>query len=816
MTAPHRPGPAAAHPAFTVATPAPDQPDLAARILATRPRTVTVHPIVATPEGVATVTATLRCKAATPHGHPRPLWPHRPRWSRPSGLLVWVVVLIALWFGVSTPAAFAAPPAPEPTPPPGAPTVPPVGGPRVTPTPTPTPAPRPKPTPPAAPGPAPGVSPRPVPAPPGPVPAPPPPPTRPAPPAAHPAPTPAPTPAPHRGPSRQLPAPADTAPDNTAPDGTDPDGTDPGAAPTPEPAPAPDGESPAPAPGTPPAPGEPAAEDPDFWDVPGQVVAAVNGWIRDTVTGAVTPLAAQISQLLDPNRLAGVTKLHQIWGASRTTANGLFVLLILLGGMVVMTYGTLQTRWALKEILPRLVLAFLAVNLSWTLITTALQLSVALAISAGEGLTPGQVLGGLLVQNVIGGGGFALLLGAAMVVLAVVLVLSLVVFTAVLMLLIVAAPLALCTHALPQTEWIAHRWWQALAATLAVPTVYGLILALIARVLFTPDGYTLFGFTSGGAGTVNILVLIALLYVLIKIPRWAWSQITTTTGTSRGGRRTLIGQLVRAVVAYKTFGLLGGAAGTLASKTAGAAAGGANTAGGAGGAGGAVGGFFRNLAGGRIPGMPGRARQFARATHHAAGQHHAHHQAHGQAQQPSTSGGPGHQTRPPGRTSTGNARSGTGSGRTATRTGRAGSSTPAPGSTPRSTSRPRPPRNQPRAGQGGTSSAAPTGHLGGPLWSQPRHTPPPPRPAPPNPPTATGRATPRRPATPPTPAASSASTPPRSTPPRPPATSTGPTGSAGPVGPVVWLGMPTRRTDRKDSRHDPGAPGGRPGEGGRL
>jgi hypothetical protein len=56
-------------------------------------------------------------------------------------------------------------------------------------------------------------------------------------------------------------------------------------------------------------------------------------------------------------------------------------------------------------------------------------------------------------------------------------------------------------------------------------------------------------------GLVNLLVAIALVYILFKIPFWVLSSI-------RGGRgRGLIGSLVKGYLAYKTFGLLSGRGG---------------------------------------------------------------------------------------------------------------------------------------------------------------------------------------------------------------------------------------------------------------
>ncbi|MCA1229654.1 hypothetical protein [Saccharopolyspora sp. 6M] len=53
---------------------------------------------------------------------------------------------------------------------------------------------------------------------------------------------------------------------------------------------------------------------------------------------------------------------------------------------------------------------------------------------------------------------------------------------------------------------------------------------------------------------INFLVALALCYVLIKIPFWVLSSI-------KGRGSSLIGGLVRGVIAYKTFGLLGGGGG---------------------------------------------------------------------------------------------------------------------------------------------------------------------------------------------------------------------------------------------------------------
>jgi hypothetical protein len=332
------------------------------------------------------------------------------------------------------------------------------------------------------------------------------------------------------------------------------------------------------------------------------------------VTGGNVPMAAVVSGLLDPSRLTGISRVRQLWLASLGIANAVAVVMILLAGLTVLSYGSVQTRWAGKEIAPRIVIGVAAANLSWWLINAALGLSIGMAVSlAGQGMNPGQVLGGFLVNTAITGGVFTLLLGVVAIVLAVVLALSLIFITVVLTLLIAAAPLALIFHCLPQTEAIAHGWWRIFAATLAVPTVHGLTLALLVRVFYTPGGFSLFGLPTVDELT-NLLVLLALLWVMIKTPFWAWAAIKTTTpGGPGGSRSSLLGRVLRAVLVYQTIGMLAGTATAAAGAGAGAATGAG--AGGPGGLGGLLGGMAR--AGGTV-GKLGRIGQLLhqRVTRH--------------------------------------------------------------------------------------------------------------------------------------------------------------------------------------------------------
>ena len=275
-----------------------------------------------------------------------------------------------------------------------------------------------------------------------------------------------------------------------------------------------------------------------WWDIKAQTAQAIDSWLSGVVAGAMAPVAQLAGSLLDPHRIIGISALAQLWGNSRAVANGLFGLLVLIGAVVIAGHETVQTRWALKQIAARIVLGFLAANLSWTVITAGITGAAALSVAvAGNGMTPGQILTQVLTATLAGGPIFTIILQLVLVVVAVALVICLVVIGVLLMLLTVTAPLALSLHALPQTEQIAYLWWRALAATLAIPVLQGLILALLARVVLQPGGYGLLGIPNvltGAGNLVNLLVTLALLWVMVSLPTRMW-RIATGRGGRRGG-----------------------------------------------------------------------------------------------------------------------------------------------------------------------------------------------------------------------------------------------------------------------------------------
>jgi hypothetical protein len=87
----------------------------------------------------------------------------------------------------------------------------------------------------------------------------------------------------------------------------------------------------------------------------------------------------------------------------------------------------------------------------------------------------------------------------------------------------VAAPLALATYALPQTDEIARLWVRVFLALLFVQVVQAVLVLVALQLLRRTDWL-------GGAASdlISGLMLIALLYLLFKLPfaayHWAFRQ----------------------------------------------------------------------------------------------------------------------------------------------------------------------------------------------------------------------------------------------------------------------------------------------------
>jgi hypothetical protein len=307
---------------------------------------------------------------------------------------------------------------------------------------------------------------------------------------------------------------------------------------------------PAPPPVVPPGP--PAAPESAWYDIPGQISKAISTWFRDLLHEALNPVIDLLARtaLVTPD-LTAEPRIVQIWTLTQTIANSAYVLLVVVGGLVVMTQDSLQTRHGFTQIAPRVVLGFVALNVSLSVVGEAIRVTntTAAALLGTDG-TPEAVAARLKTQ-LFGGldqaGIFMLLVALIIVALVVVVLIVFVMRVALTVLLVAVAPLALACHALPATEGAARLWWRGLLAVLAIQLAQALTLVVAVRVFFTPTGLGGFG---GGGVLTDLLVTLVLVWVLVRIPTWISRSLL-------GTRPSTLSSLVKYAVLSRALGSVG-------------------------------------------------------------------------------------------------------------------------------------------------------------------------------------------------------------------------------------------------------------------
>ncbi|MDA8275746.1 MAG: hypothetical protein M0029_10280 [Actinomycetota bacterium] len=289
---------------------------------------------------------------------------------------------------------------------------------------------------------------------------------------------------------------------------------------------------------------------PGLFDITGHIEAAIDSWFRDLVTAALDPILTLLGHtLLATPNVTAQSRVGELWRMTEGIADAFLVLFVLVGGAIVMGHETVQTRTAIKDVLPRVVIAGIAVNASLSLaglaISTADSLSGAVLGQGVDASGAVVVLRQLVLGSLVDGGIFVVLLGGVVAVLAIVVLATYVVRLALVILLVVAAPICLVCHALPQTEGLAKLWWRAFFGVLAVQVAQSLVLVTALRVFLASGGPANLGIASTG-GLVDLLVSGCLCWVLVKIPSWV-SRFVFSGSRGHSG----VGRVVRDVIIYK-------------------------------------------------------------------------------------------------------------------------------------------------------------------------------------------------------------------------------------------------------------------------
>ncbi|WP_150236383.1 type IV secretion system protein [Nocardiopsis quinghaiensis] len=332
-----------------------------------------------------------------------------------------------------------------------------------------------------------------------------------------------------------------------------------------------EGAEAAPTPADVPGDEEPLPTDPQecgTFDYGCRVTVGFYVWVADFIADSVefTITLAALPALATPPPTDGI---RTVWGEVLTVANSLYILVIVAAGVLLMSYQTVQTSAGVKELLPRVVLAFVTANSSFLLTEMMRELANGIAVNMLDGAVTGDNLSDTLARvlgNPSGEALVVLLMMLAASMLAFFFMLAAIVRIVLWILLTVAAPLALACHALPQTEGIARLWWRAMGALMITQIAQALVLRLIVTLFLSRDAAP--DFIEAAQGVIDVLLILCCMYVLVRIPFWAFKQVFNyqksplVKGAKIAASLLVFRGLGRAFAAKKT------AAATTASQTA--------------------------------------------------------------------------------------------------------------------------------------------------------------------------------------------------------------------------------------------------------
>ncbi|MGX4657868.1 conjugal transfer protein TrbL family protein [Micromonospora sp. SCSIO 07396] len=275
-------------------------------------------------------------------------------------------------------------------------------------------------------------------------------------------------------------------------------------------------------------------------------------WLTTAVLACLTAIFDLITGiLLHTPKVTALPQVQALTGRSVWIVDTVFVLAFVAAGVLVMVAGGgEQSRYTVKDLLPRLVVGFTAAHFSQLACAQLIDVANALTAAISEaGPDDTGAFTAIRTHLTAAQDHMVPLLFLVLVLIIAVLVVTtafqvigrfvaLLVMTAV-------APLALACHALPQTDPFARLWWRSYTGCLAIPVAQAFFLTAGEQTLLDPEAMLpVFGLPVDPGGTLNLLVVVVLLWTTVKIPtlmaRWA--------GQSGRGTTNMLGAVVRVVV----------------------------------------------------------------------------------------------------------------------------------------------------------------------------------------------------------------------------------------------------------------------------
>ncbi|MEV4708313.1 hypothetical protein [Actinoplanes sp. NPDC049316] len=272
-------------------------------------------------------------------------------------------------------------------------------------------------------------------------------------------------------------------------------------------------------------------------------------WLAEQVVDLLSGLLALLASTLFAS--PDVTVLPQVTSIADKSAlvvDSCFVLAIIAVGIATMTGDSVQMRYGIKELIPRLVVGFLLSAFSVPLTGQLITIANALTTSMSGTTAPTTETVDFVkarINAALDDDGSALLIaiiGLLIVVLMAMLIGSWFVRVGVLLVLAGIAPVALACYATPWTQGAADLWWRSLGGCLATPALQAVAFTTGIDMVINPDSNLPIVLGVKGSDTFNLVLVVVMLWLTIKIPSLVGRYIT------RKGSPNIGGFLLRVVV----------------------------------------------------------------------------------------------------------------------------------------------------------------------------------------------------------------------------------------------------------------------------
>jgi hypothetical protein len=282
----------------------------------------------------------------------------------------------------------------------------------------------------------------------------------------------------------------------------------------------------------------------------GWLIDQIMEWLVKTILNILDGVLSLISTaLLVTPDVTGLPQVQALTGRSIWIVDTIFVLAFIAAGTLTMLAGgDERSRYTVKDLLPRLVVGFIAAHFSQLLCSTLIELANGLTGALAVDVNRDSALGAVKTQLHAAADKTVPLLFAVIATIIVVLVVSIafsmIVRFAVLLVLTSIAPVALACHALPQTDPAARLWWRSFIGCAAVPTLQACALTAGHWMLLDPAHLLpVFGLPVEPGEILNLLIVIVLLWTTVRIPGLVRRYVT------QGGRSpNFLGAVIRVFV----------------------------------------------------------------------------------------------------------------------------------------------------------------------------------------------------------------------------------------------------------------------------